>query len=187
MRIAAGAFALAAIVASCGGTDPFVLDPDEAPTTSQYGTDVDDVLLWATAYDGGTVASGSTVGEMASPSAGGKDAYVRIADTDGVILAEDQFGVDGDDAALGNDVAPDGSVYVAGYTNGSLAAEHAGSADIWIRRYDLDARAAWTLQLGGPKWDRAYGVVADDAGAFVTGYTFGEFADNQVGEADAFE
>ena len=58
-------------------------------------------------------------------------------------------------------------------------------ADLFARD-DLDARAAWTLQLGGPKWDRAYGVVADDAGAFVTGYTFGEFADNQVGEADAF-
>ncbi|MGI9667722.1 MAG: hypothetical protein ACR2N2_11620 [Acidimicrobiia bacterium] len=185
MRIAVGSIALAAMLASCSSSTPFVLDETTA-TTAQYGTDVDDVLLWVSRTSSGAVGSGSTIGQLAAPPAGGKDAYVRFVDESGAIEKEEQFGVDGDDAALGNSAAPSDDVYVVGYTNGSLAGEHQGSADVWVRRYDADRSVSWTTQIGGPKWDRAYGAVADDEGVFVSGYTFGDLASEQMGEADAF-
>lgn len=147
----------------------------------------DDVLLWASPLKGeGTIASGSVSSPVAAPAQGGKDVYLRAQGDDGTVLWEQQFGTEADDAALGNAVAPDGTVYAAGYTNGSLAADNQGSADIWVASFDADGAERWTQQLGGRLWDRAYGVVADDEGVYVTGYTFGEFAESGAGGADAF-
>ena len=187
-RIAVGALALAAIVASCGGDDqPFSFDPNAPTSIAQGGTDQDDVLLWATPLDGGGyLASGSTVGSLAAEPAGGKDAYVLLVEDGTGFVFDDQFGVEGDDAALGNTVGPDGTLYAAGYTNGDLAAPHQGSADIWLRAYSPSGDVLWTTQTGGPKWDRAYSVIAHETHIFVTGYTFGEFADVEQGGADAF-
>jgi len=172
------------VASACGGDATVEIDPDNPSGVSQIGTTADDVLLWATAVGDGYVASGSTVGAVASDPAGGKDVYVRIDTSSGVI--EDQFGTPTDDAALGNAVAPDGTIYVTGYTNGDLAATNQGSADIWLKAYAPSGEPLWTVQVGGTLWDRAYSVIADDTGAFVTGYTFGDFADVGIGEADAF-
>ena len=69
--------------------------------------------------------------------------------------------------------APDGAggVYVAGSTQGSLAAANAGYSDLWVAHYDGAGNRLWIRQLGTVGGNEAYAAVADVGGVVLTGQT----------------
>jgi len=67
-----------------------------------------------------------------------------------------QFGTPANEMA--SDVAVDaaGFVYVSGNTYGSLAANNAGEADAYVRKYSPAGSEEWTVQLGVSYYDDAF-------------------------------
>jgi hypothetical protein len=67
-----------------------------------------------------------------------------------------------------------GGAYVAGATNGSLAAPNAGASDVWLARYDDAGDQLWLRQFGGPFGDVASALALDSSGGvFIAGYSAG--------------
>ncbi len=62
-------------------------------------------------------------------------------------------------------VAPDGALYVAGWTTTALATgSGAGGRDGFVRRYSQDGEVIWTRQFGANGDDNAEDLAVDDAG-----------------------
>ena len=79
-----------------------------------------------------------------------------------------------------------GSVYISGYTGGSLGGPNAGGNDAFISKYDASGTLQWTRQLGTSGWD-ASTVSADGLGsAYISGFTEGSLGRTNQGEVDAF-
>jgi hypothetical protein len=106
-----------------------------------------------------------------------------------------QFGspsVAGNDTIdIGQAVAADsiGSVYVAGYTEGTLPGQTSlGPYDAFIRKYDSSGAEKWTRQFGTQASDFVYGIVIDNIGnIYVAGYTQGTFPHtSSLGQEDAY-
>jgi hypothetical protein len=51
-----------------------------------------------------------------------------------------------------------GSVYIAGFTGGSLEGTNAGGNDAFISKYDASGTLQWTQQLGTSERGGSYGV-----------------------------
>ncbi|HIK13152.1 MAG TPA: SBBP repeat-containing protein [Oscillatoriaceae cyanobacterium M33_DOE_052] len=85
--------------------------------------DADNKIYISAAAWGSTIV-GSTAGET--------DAWMVAYDTDGNKLSDKQFGGAGFDAAFGVAPAPDGNLYLGGWTTSSLAIEVPGVPDAWI-------------------------------------------------------
>jgi hypothetical protein len=145
--------------------DPFV--------NFAYGVDVDATGVYV-------------VGGWLLPN-GNDDAFIRKFDSAGNELWNRQFGGTGPTPAF-DAVATASGVYVAGYTMGTLPGQtSAGDTDAWIRKYDDIGNELWTRQFGTPTVDETRALVADSAGAYVIGYTFGTFpGQTSAGNPDVF-
>jgi len=100
-----------------------------------------------------------------------------------------QFGTAAEDFATALTAGPDGSIYVAGYTDGALEGASAGDRDAFLRKYDSNGEVVWTRQFGTAAYDLAYALTADtDGGIYVVGWTTGAFDDGggSAGSVDAF-
>ncbi|MBK8180187.1 MAG: hypothetical protein IPK67_15130 [Planctomycetes bacterium] len=86
--------------------------------------------------------------------------------------------------------APDrlGGVYVAGSTDGSLAAPNAGFSDIWLAHYDGAGRRTWLTQFGTNQYDWPSAPIPDGAGGIhLAGGTYGSLGGPaQGGPGDAW-
>jgi hypothetical protein len=157
--------ALAAI--SCAG-DSKIVDP----WSMQFGSpQADSSFGVAAAPDGDVVVALATEGSIVQPNAGGRDVVLARYTSEGSALWLTQFGGESSDSPLGVSMSPDGFIYVGGFTEGSFAAENAGSADVWLAKFDGDGTEVWRRQFGGEGWDRGFDVTAFDGGAYITGYT----------------
>jgi enterochelin esterase-like enzyme len=149
------------------------------------GTPGEDLAGGVAAHPDGTV----TVGYAAAGSAGGLDAVVTRLGPDRAALWTRQLGTPANDRPYGVVPAPDGGVITAGYTRGDLDGQHPDSPadDGFVARLDGDGEPAWLVQLGDPaRPDRFYGLAAaPDGGAYVAGYSSGEFAGPSNGDKDA--
>ncbi|MDG4827531.1 alpha/beta hydrolase-fold protein [Asanoa sp. WMMD1127] len=144
--------------------------------TTQFGTPANDRLYGVVPLaDGGVLAAGYTRGDLDGrhPGSPADDAFVTRLTATGQRSWLTQAG---DPAkadrfyALAN--APDGGVYVAGYTSGSFAGDpSAGDKDAVVARVDGTGRLLWSRQLGGAGEDKALAITADDTGVYVTGST----------------
>ncbi|GMU01780.1 SBBP repeat-containing protein [Corallococcus caeni] len=86
-------------------------------------------------------------------------------------------------------VGPDGAVYLAGETFGSLDGNtNSGTIDVLLARYDSAGNRDWSRMLGGTQPDYAFGVaVTPDNVVQVVGYTSSTLDGNpQAGLSDAF-
>jgi hypothetical protein len=84
---------------------------------------------------------------------------------------------------------PDGTLLVAGQTNGSLVAgQNQGLMDAFVALFDAETLTRSVIfQFGTPQFDRANGVAWDSNGnAIVVGETFGALAGSNAGGEDAF-
>ncbi|RKH73421.1 hypothetical protein D7W81_04130 [Corallococcus aberystwythensis] len=85
-------------------------------------------------------------------------------------------------------VGPDGGVYIAGDTFGSLDGNtNNGTIDVLLARYDSAGNRDWSRMFGGAQTDYAFGVaVTPDNVVQVVGYTFGLDGVPSAGGSDAF-
>lgn len=93
------------------------------------------------------------------------------------------FGSAGDDMAQTVATDPSGNVYVAGSfkgtvdfdpTAGTVTRIAAGSStDGFVAKYNSAGALQWAISVGGPSDEVIYGVAADAAGVYVTGYFSG--------------
>ncbi len=86
--------------------------------------------------------------------------------------------------------APNGGVYAAGYTEGSLApgAPNAGGPDAFVIRFDADGTQVWAQQFGTDGKDMVLAAAPSaDGGVYLAGTTYGTLVRGEVGGwADAF-
>jgi hypothetical protein len=114
-------------------------------------------------YIGGAV-SGGVIGAGQAGS-GKSDAFLAKYDSQGNLLAENQFGTTGDDSVSATATGADGSLYVAGMQNGHAIVSKYGSGDI-------SAAPTWTMDLGDLSAGGAIGGLAVANGqVYVSGAT----------------
>ena len=137
--------------------------------------------------EGNVYLVGKTYGSLASPNAGGRDAFVVKLDKRGAQVWVEQFGSGGDDEAESVTVDAAGNVYVTGHTYGSLEGSNAGNSDFFLARYSSSGDQAWMKQFGSAGHDEADSVTVDAAGdLYITGHTYGSLAGANAGGLDAF-
>jgi hypothetical protein len=125
----------------------------------RFGTSASDSAT-AVAVDalGSIYVAGATSGTLSGQrSNGGPDAFVRKYDAGGNELWTRQFGAMrcscqpySNDSASAVATAPDGSIYVAGQTNGTFPGQNSngfGFSDAFVRKYDANGNQLWTRQF----------------------------------------
>jgi hypothetical protein len=116
---------------SMGGQDSalFQLNPQTGDTTfvRLFGSAGDDVLsLFGPTPSGGLLITGYTTGALFGPNAGGLDVLAISLGADGSQRWAQQFGGPGNDDGLAAAAAPDGSIYITGFTDGLMPATLSG-------------------------------------------------------------
>jgi len=80
-----------------------------------------------------------------------------------------------------------GNIYVFGIADNTHEQEAKGKNDVVIAKYDQTGTQQWIWQLGTPKHDVCTGLDFDaDENMYISGYTYGDFAKPNQGEADMF-
>ncbi len=165
-----------------GGPDAFLRKYDadgSAVWTRQFGTASYDFAFGVAVGVSDVYVTGRTDGTLPGETGMGReDVFLRKYDVDGDVVWTRQFGTSSYDISFG--VVVDGAaVFVAGRTSGTFPGETnlGGSTDAFLRRYDIDGNAIWTLQFGTSGTDSTTAVAADGSGVYVAGYTDGLTAD----------
>jgi len=179
---------------SAGLGDLFVVKYDSnglLQWSRQHGTaGADEARGIAVDANSNVYVTGYTAGGLdLNTSAGFSDLFVVKYNSAGDIQWTRQLGTKTNDYAYG--VATDGSnnVYVTGYTVGLLENNtSAGSADLFVVKYNGVGDIQWTRQFGTKTLDFAYGIATDlNSNVYVTGYTMGDLDGNTSdGSEDIF-
>lgn len=138
--------------------------------------------------------AGMTWGAMpGSETAGSTDAWIAKYDAAGNRLFIKQIGSSEEDHAMDICAAPDGGVYVVGYTKGSLPGSDTplqSAQDAWIGKFDENGEQLWLHQLGADKGSTTIGtaIVADALGeVYIGGATTGQLSSMaNKGDKDAW-
>lgn len=138
------------------------------------------------------------VGQIVTPTATSSERYVFVAKhyraSGSQLLAPTTFrGVSPDHETVNMARAiaarPDGTLLIAGQTNGSLeSGQNLGRMDAFMAVFDAGSLTRSLLQqFGTTKFDRANGVTWDgDGNAIVVGETFGDLGGSNAGESNVF-
>jgi hypothetical protein len=177
---------------SSGEDDAFVrayaLDGTES-WTRQFGTRRDEQCFGVAVGTAGITTVGRTFGRFPGENRRGAfDVFVRTYDQNGERLWTQQFGTPNNDVAFSVASAPNGDLFVAGSTQGSLAGErYRGAGDAFVRKLDASGAVAWTREFGSRGTDVAFAVAADATGVYVAGATTGALpGERNRGEFDLF-
>jgi hypothetical protein len=165
-----------------------VHDPGASLWTHQFGTDaIDQAHAGATAPGGDSFAAGTTYGDLAGPTFGARDAFLRRVDAEGQEVWTRQFGSPMDELVASIAVMDDGDVVVVGSTGGELFGDPEGDLDAFVAAFGPDGAPRWARQFGTDARDDASGVaVAPDGTIFVAGRTFGALEGGSAGAEDVF-
>jgi Beta-propeller repeat len=178
-----------------GNIDAWIIkvDPDGNQIwKQQFGTRKSDyVEAAATDGNGNLYVVGRTVGMLGGPKHGDVsdgDAWVAKFDPNGQVLWKHQPGTSSWDEAKGVATDPDGNVYVAGSTRGSLGGPSRGPSDVFVLKFDRDGRYVWKRQPGTRSSEWPEGVATDaDGNVYVVGQTLGALGrPSSHGKYDAF-
>ncbi len=125
--------------ASAGGFDAYLRKYDSAGNelwTHQFGTNSTDES-WSVAVDavGGVYITGDTSGSLGGTNSGGTDAFLVKYDSAGNELWTHQFGTSVSDVSYSVAVDAVGSVFLSGYTSGSLEGINAGGRDAFLIKF----------------------------------------------------
>lgn len=127
--------------------------------------------------DGSIYIVGSTYGNLDGQTANGSsDAFLTKYSPDGTKAWTKLIGTRGFDTGDAITVAPDGTIYVAGDTNGNLDGQvnSGGASDAFITKYFSDGTKAWTRLFGSNELDIATGVTTDAKGfVYLAGHKLG--------------
>jgi Beta-propeller repeat/Calx-beta domain len=135
--------------------------------------------------DGNLYLTGSTDGNLAGMAGeSGYDAWVAKYDSNGDRLWIKQFGSFRDDYSNALATDNNGNVYLTGYTYGDMAGTNAGSADIWVVKYDSKGDRIWTKQFGSSYIDESKAIATDNNGnIYLNGSTNGDLAGANADES----
>jgi hypothetical protein len=176
---------------SAGAHDAFVRKYDATGKelwTRQFGTRGLDDVSGIAADNTGVYIVGSTLGVLAGETGmGSADLFVRKYDSGGKELWTRQFGTPEYDQARGV-TAHDGSIYVTGWTLGTLPGQSAqGMQDAVVIRINAAGDATWMRQFGTSNLDDPMGVSVNASGIYVAGLAGGSLPGNKnAGSVDAF-
>lgn len=122
---------------------------------------------------------GSTAANLAG-TVGSLDIFVAKYNSVGDQLWLRQMGSTGWDTPSDMTVDNDGSVYISGYTEGSLPGfTQRGNDDAFLAKYDATGNLIWQRQIGTPSADNGYAIAADASGrVFFAGFTSGTLETN---------
>jgi hypothetical protein len=124
----------------------------------------------------------ATVDNRVLQSSGASDVFLARFSKIGVLQWALAFGGQGDDAAAGVAVDPNGNSLVTGqfsgrFTCGKTALTSAGGTDIFVAKVSLAGALQWCRRLGGASDDSVGGTAVGDAGLFALTGTFGTSTD----------
>ena len=139
------------------------------------GTGSDEAYSVATAADGSVYVGGLTNGSIdGQTNLGGYDAFVTKYAADGTQQWTRLVGGTGGDFGKSVATAADGSVYIAGSTNGSIDGQVnlSGGYAGFVTKYAADGTKQWTKLAGGLGYDSHYSVAtAADGSVYIAGAT----------------
>lgn len=155
-------------------------DTDGAERWSvQWGSGLIDVGYGVVAAgDAGVYVSGWTYGQLGVDRGGfgGNDVFLARVNASGGVLWTKQWGSYDEDKSFAIALGPDGGVFLAGQTSGSLESgfPNKGLSDNFLVKYSSSGERLWVYQWGTAQNDIAYAVAVDHEGkAYVAGYTEG--------------
>ncbi len=143
--------------------------------TNQFGTaGVDFPGNTTIDGSGNLLLTGTTEGNLGGSYFGGSDAFISKIDTQGNMLWSRQLGTTSDEEGSGIAIDESGTIYIGGYTRGSLATQSFGSRDAFLARYNESGDIIDVHQFGTPSSDSVWGVGLDNAGnLYVSGTSSG--------------
>ncbi len=175
-----------------GGNDVFLARVNASGGvlwTRQWGSyEEDKSFAIAVGSDGGVFLAGQTSGSLGSefPNKGLSDNFLVKYSASGERLWLYQWGSAGNDVAYAVAVAPDGKVYVSGYTEGSLGdVANKGGKDIFLTAVSANGAEEWTTLYGTPEDDGALSMCLFDGWAVIAGWTAGTLGEKSAGDHDA--
>uniref|UniRef100_A0A6C0KLI6 Pesticidal crystal protein Cry22Aa Ig-like domain-containing protein n=1 Tax=viral metagenome TaxID=1070528 RepID=A0A6C0KLI6_9ZZZZ len=145
----------------------------------------------ATSSDGTShvYITGYTTGDLDGiVNSGEKDVFLSKYDTHGSKLWTTLLGSSLNEEGLGIATASDSSIYITGYTKGTLNDNlNAGNKDIFLSKYDTNGNNTWTTLLGSSGSDEGVGIVtsSDSNSIYITGSST-ENIENVSGNKGAF-
>lgn len=145
----------------------------------QWGSGFIDVGYGVVAAgDSGVYVTGWTYGKLDIDRSlfGGNDVFLARVNASGGVLWTRQWGSYEEDKSFAIAVGPDGGVFLAGQTSGSLGSglPNNGLSDNFLVKYSSSGERLWVYQWGTAQNDVAYAVAVDhDGKAYVAGYTEG--------------
>ena len=120
---------------------------------------------------------------------GSSDAFITKLTPNGVKLWTKQIGTSNVDQASGLALDSDGSIYITGYTEGSINGETTtGFSDAFLMKLSSEGTQLWKAQIGSNSWDSAKAIsISSDGSLYIAGDANGS-VDGQayVGSSDAF-
>jgi hypothetical protein len=177
-----------------GVTDAFLTKYSADGTkawTKLLGTrSYDAAIALTTGLDGSIYASGYAMGSLDGQTYGGStDAFLTKFSTDGTKVWTKLLGTSGNDLAYALTTGLDGSIYVSGYTNGTLDGQtNSGGNDAFLTKYSTDGTKVWTKLLGTSGDDEGAALTTGlDGSIYVSGWTYGALdGQSNSGSNDAF-
>ena len=139
--------------------------------------------------NGDVYVVGTTSGSLdGQPQGWDNDAFVRKYSASGTELWTAQIGSDEDEKCYAVDVDSTGTVFISGWTRGTLGDESFGNDDVFIAAYDSDGAQTWMEQFGSSSGDNSYDICMDASrGAlYLAGDTAGDLDGTNAGGQDAF-
>jgi uncharacterized delta-60 repeat protein len=135
-----------------------------------------------TGLDGSIFVSGITNGSLdGQNNNGGWDVFVTKYTPDGTKAWTRLLGTSSNDEAYGLTTDLEGSIYVSGYTGGSLDGQtNSGDTDAFVTKFKADGTKVWTSLLGTSIFDSARALTTGlDGSIYVSGDTYGSM-DGQI-------
>ena len=159
--------------------------------TRLVGTNKRDwINVTQTLVDGSVLIGGTTFGNLDGRSnQGDGDGFISRYDSNGTRLWTALVGTSQSDTVLAAATASDGSILVAGTTNGNLNGQNnSGNGDGFISKYDANGNLIWTRLAGTSQCDQINAITTRvDGSIWVSGYTEGAIGGQiNQGNGDAF-
>ena len=139
----------------------------------------DEALALTTGADGSIYIAGITEGDLDGQTFNGgyEDAFISKFNPDGTKEWTRLVGQSSRDVAYALTTGSDGSIYIAGSTEGDLDGQkHSGGyGDAFISKFNPDGTKDWTRLFGTNSYDRANALTnGADGSIYIAGYTQGD-------------
>ena len=167
-------------VPSTGGYDAYITKYSSDGTqvwAKLFGTSTTEFSTGiTTSIDGSIYIFGITDGSPDGQvnNGGVLDAFLVKYSADGVKIWTRLFGTNGSDVPVAAKTGSDGSIYVTGFTTGSLSGTINGPTDAFLTKYSASGTKIWTKQFGSSGSDGSGGItIGLDGSLYITGVTGG--------------